>query len=105
MGWQATIVGASIAYLGAGMILPTTITWGLSTLPAEQRGKGTGIWVTSTFFGQFIGPFCVLGLRQLTDGSLPAAVAIYAVACAIAAAITLVGSFRSRSSAPATAQS
>jgi MFS family permease len=96
MTWQMTIVGVSIAYLGAGMILPTTITWGLSTLSATQRGKGTGIWVASTFLGQFIGPFCVLGLRQLTHGSLPGAVAIYAIACTIAAAIALTGSLRSR---------
>lgn len=87
--WQATIVGATVAYVGAGMLLPTTIAWGLSALPAAQRGKGTGAWVSATFLGQFLGPFCVLGLRKLT-GDLATAVAIYAIVCTCAAVIAMI---------------
>jgi MFS family permease len=84
--WQATVIGAAIAYVGAGMVLPTTIAWGLADLPAAQRGRGTGAWVTATFVGQFLGPLCILGLRTLT-GSLSMAVAVYAVACTATAAL------------------
>jgi MFS family permease len=37
--WQATIVGAAIAYVGAGMLLPTTIAWGLSDCPLRSVAR------------------------------------------------------------------
>jgi len=83
-GWHSVVVGAVIANYGAGMILPTLITWAISTLPAAQRGTGTGLWMAASFLGQFLSPLVVLGLRQLT-GSLSGAVLVYAIACAVAA--------------------
>jgi MFS family permease len=81
-GWPSAILGAAIANLGAGMILPTLITWAISTLPAAQRGTGTGLWMAASFLGQFLSPLAVLGLRQIT-GSLSGAILIYAVACGL----------------------
>jgi sugar phosphate permease len=64
------------------MILPTLITWAISTLPPAQRGTGTGLWMTASFLGQFLSPLAVLGLRQVT-GSLSGAIQVYAVACGL----------------------
>jgi MFS family permease len=85
-GWHSVVVGAVIANYGAGMILPTLITWAITTLPVAQRGTGTGLWMAASFLGQFLSPLVVLGLRHLT-GSLSGAVLVYAVACALSSLI------------------
>lgn len=94
-GYQAVIAGAVIANLGGGFILPTLITWALSTLPPAQRGRGTGLWMTASFLGQFLSPLAMLFLSQVS-GSLDHAVLIYAIACAAAAAASLLSLFRRR---------
>ncbi len=86
--WHSAVLGAAVANLGAGMILPTLITWAISTLPAEQRGAGTGLWMAASFLGQYLSPLVVLGLTHLT-GSLSAAILVYAVACAACSLIAL----------------
>jgi sugar phosphate permease len=70
------------------MILPTLITWAISTLPAAQRGNGTGLWMAASFLGQFLSPLVVLWLRHLT-GSLSHAILVYAVACALSGVIAM----------------
>ena len=87
------IVGAAINGVGSGMVLPTLITWALSKLPPEVRGRGTGAWQGSFFFGQFASPLIILGLIRIS-GSLSSAVLIYAVACALAGAVAVVLLFR-----------
>ena len=86
--WQSAIVGATIANLGAGMILPTLITWTLSDLPDAQRGQGTGVWMSATFLGQFLSPLSILGLKTL-GVDLSGAILAYALACGAAALIAL----------------
>lgn len=83
-GWHTAVLGAVIANYGAGMILPTLITWAIATLPPAQRGTGTGLWMAASFLGQFLSPLVVLGLRQVT-GSLSGAILVYALACALSA--------------------
>jgi MFS family permease len=85
-GWHSVVVGAVIANYGAGMILPTLITWAITTLPVAQRGTGTGLWMAASFLGQFLSPLAVLGLGHLT-GSLTSAILVYAAACAASALI------------------
>jgi hypothetical protein len=70
------------------MILPTLITWAISTLPAEQRGAGTGLWMAASFLGQYLSPLVVLALTGLT-GSLSAAILSYALACGGCALVAL----------------
>jgi MFS family permease len=86
--WHSAVLGAGIANLGAGLALPTLITWAISTLPPQQRGSGTGLWMASSFLGQFLSPLVVLGLRHIT-GSLSDAILVYAVACALSCLIAL----------------
>jgi sugar phosphate permease len=71
-----------------GKILPTLITWAISTLPAAQRGTGTGLWMAASFLGQFLSPLVVLALRHAT-GSLSGAILVYALACAVSALTAL----------------
>jgi MFS family permease len=86
--WFLATVGATVANLGGGMILPTMITWALSTLAPERRGKGTGAWQAASFLGQFLSPLAILALRGLT-GSLSAAIVVYAAACGLLGAVVL----------------
>jgi sugar phosphate permease len=78
------VIGASIASYGAGVLLPTLLTWAMSVLTFEQRGRGMGTWTASFFIGQFICPLLVLAL-QAGAGSLLAAVGVLAVASLVAA--------------------
>jgi MFS family permease len=94
-GWRSVVFGAAIANLGAGMVLPTLITWAISTLPARLRGSGTGLWMAASFLGQFLSPLAVLGLRDLT-GSLSKAILVYAIACGFSGIAALATRMRSR---------
>ena len=94
-----TEVAASINQLGAGMVLPTLLTWALSKLTVEVRARGTGIWQTAMFLGQFLSPLIVLGLRSVF-GSISAAVLTYGVACSVAAILAAIFCFRPGSKEP-----
>jgi MFS family permease len=102
-GWHSVVLGAVIANYGAGMILPTLITWAITTLPAAQRGTGTGLWMAASFLGQFLSPLVVLGLRHAT-GSLSGAILVYALACAMSA-LTAIACLMVAPRAPARAAS
>jgi MFS family permease len=86
--WQSAIVGAAIANFGAGMILPTLITWTLSDLPDARRGQGSGVWMSAAFLGQFASPLSILGLKTIV-GDLSGAILVYAIACGIATLLAL----------------
>jgi MFS family permease len=95
-GFLATEAGASINGLGSGMVLPTLITWALSKLSLEVRARGTGLWQSSMFLGQFLSPLSVLFLKNIS-GSLSHAVLIYAIACSIAAVVAIIWYIRTGS--------
>ena len=92
-----TEIAASINQLGAGMVLPTLLTWALSKLTREVRARGTGIWQTAMFLGQFLSPLIVLLLKNVF-GSISGAVLSYGVACSVAAVLAGIFCFRSGSS-------
>jgi len=72
------MVGAVIAGFGGGLLLPTLITWAISGLPYDLRGRATGAWTSSIFFGQFICPLIIAALAAAT-GSLSVAVGIVGI--------------------------
>ncbi|GAA3394845.1 MFS transporter [Cryptosporangium minutisporangium] len=78
------VAGASIASYGTGLLLPTLVTWAMSVLTFEQRGRGTGTWTAAFFIGQFVCPLIVLALQAGVDGLL-AAIGVLAAASAVAA--------------------
>ncbi|SHM23156.1 MFS transporter [Cryptosporangium aurantiacum] len=78
------VVGASISSYGTGLLLPTLVTWAMSVLTFEQRGRGTGTWTASFFIGQFVCPLIVLALQGGVGGLL-GAIGVLAAASAVAA--------------------
>lgn len=79
----AAIAGGVIANLGAGILLPTAITWLLSSVPAAMRGRGSGLFTAANFLGQFLGPLAILALVK-TTGSLSHAILAVGAACTLA---------------------
>ncbi|MFO1378662.1 MAG: hypothetical protein U1F14_16855, partial [Steroidobacteraceae bacterium] len=94
--WEMTVVGATVANFGAGMILPTMITWTLSDVPESRRGQCAGLWMSAAFLGQFLSPQSIVGLKVVT-GSLGNAILVYALAGTLAAVIATIGVRRARS--------
>lgn len=66
--YNFTLVGAAISGLGAGIALPTIMTLTMSGLSQEQRGRGSGIWTTAFFLGQFLSPISFFGLAAIFGG-------------------------------------
>jgi MFS family permease len=66
-----TIAGAALNEAGLGLVLPTLVTWAITTLPSYLRGRGTGAWLSSFALGQFASPLLVLALARLLGGACP----------------------------------
>ncbi len=89
------VVGAVVNCLGTGMLLPTLINRTLALLTPANRGRGTGLWNTAFFLGEFVCPLLLLAAAE-PAGDLAGAVGILAIATlAIAAALALTRSRRS----------
>lgn len=81
-------VGAVLTGLGTGMLLPTLLTWAVNRLSVAERGRGTGLWTSTFFLGQFLSPLVVAGLGAAVGG-LQAALGVLAVLAAVMAVVTL----------------
>lgn len=63
---------AGLNQIGAGMLLPTLLTWAVAQLPFEVRGRGTGLWTATFSLGQFVcNNAAVPFLDGITGGILP----------------------------------
>ncbi len=92
--WFSTTVplvlaGAVVTSAGTGLMLPTLLTWAVSGLRLEQRGRGTGIWTGSLYIGQFVSPI-IIGLTAAALGGLPLALGVLGILSLIAAAVLAV---------------
>ena len=65
------LASAALNQIGAGMILPTLLTWAMRGLAYEVRGRGTGIWTAAFSIGQFICPIAITLISRQTGGLLP----------------------------------
>ncbi|WP_336713039.1 MFS transporter [Arthrobacter sp. USHLN218] len=65
------ILGAVVAGLGTGVLLPTLLTWALSGLSFSERGRGTGIWTAAFWSGQFLTPIVIAALGGMAGGLQP----------------------------------
>ncbi|MCK9793669.1 MFS transporter [Isoptericola sp. 4D.3] len=83
-GVPGVVVGAVVAGVGSGVLLPSMLTWALAGVRFEERGRSTGWWNAAFFLGQFSTPIVVGGLVAAV-GTLSAAVAVVGVACAVVA--------------------
>jgi MFS family permease len=70
--YRLFVAGAAFSQIGAGMMLPTLLTWAMSRLDFEVRGRGTGMWQSTWQFGQFICGVYMPFLIAKTGGVLPA---------------------------------
>ena len=80
-------VAAVVGGLGNGLLLPSLLTWALGRLPFELRGRGTGVWTSALFIGQFVCPLLVLGLSAGLGGLGAALVAAGLVSLVMAVAL------------------
>jgi len=81
-------VFAILACIGSGILLPNMLTWTMRRLPAEMRGRGTGMWTGAFFLGQFLAPIVAASAMQATGG-LANALTVYAGIIAIGAIAAL----------------
>ncbi len=91
MGLASTVplvvASAVVTGLGNGLLLPSLLTWALGSLGFEQRGRGTGVWTSALFIGQFACPLVVLALSGAVSGLGSALVVVGAVSIAAAAGV------------------
>ncbi len=73
---QMIVAAAIVTTLGAGIVLPTLLTWAVRGLSFDQRGRGIGIWQGVFSVGQFFMPVLTTLLSRQLGGLFPALVAI-----------------------------
>jgi MFS family permease len=81
------VVCAVITGLGNGLLLPSLLTWALGSLTFEQRGRGTGVWTSALFIGQFLCPLVVLAISGALTGLTYALLVLGAVSVGAAVAV------------------
>ncbi len=69
--WAFTFA-AGLDQIGAGMLLPTLLTWAVARLPFAVRGRGTGLWTATFSLGQFAcNNAAIPFIMAFTGGILP----------------------------------
>lgn len=63
-----SVASAVCASLGAGLMLPTLLSWTMRILPPVFRGRGTGVWTGTFFLGQFIAPLIAVAIEAALGG-------------------------------------
>lgn len=81
-------LGMCLHGFGGGVLLPTLARWVLSQLPRDKLGRGTGMWQSCLFGGQFLSPFYALGLADLAGG-LSAALNCASIGAAVIALLAV----------------
>ena len=81
------VVLAVLTGFGNGLLLPSMLSWALGSLTFEQRGRGTGVWTSALFIGQFVCPLVVLALSGALGGLAPALLVLGAAAVAAAVGV------------------
>jgi MFS family permease len=55
------VLGAVVNCVGTGLLLPSLLTLAMSRLDFADRGRGTGLWTSAFFLGEFACPLVLLG--------------------------------------------
>jgi MFS family permease len=85
--WGLTLAAAGNG-VGAGLILPTVVTWNMRELPFSHRGIGVGAFQSSLFFGMFLNPILIVSLSKLS-GTRAASMSLLGLALLLASLIAL----------------
>jgi MFS family permease len=99
--YQLFLAAGFLNQFGAGMVLPTMLTWAMRDLDLHNRGRGTGMWQATFAFGQFASTLSFAFVVTMT-GSAIASFAVFGVVAlvmCIGTAITLVLARNAQSSA------
>lgn len=80
----AAVLGAVVAGLGTGIMLPTLLTWSVAGLEFHVRGRGAGVWTAAFWSGQFLTPV-VIAVIAGRVGGLQAGIGAVGVTAAVAA--------------------
>ncbi|MFJ6212561.1 MFS transporter [Streptomyces sp. NPDC092296] len=78
------VIGAVVNCFGTGMLLPTLLTRTMALLKFADRGRGTGMWNSAFFLGEFLCPLVLLGAKA-GIGSLAHAVGVLGAVTAVVA--------------------
>jgi MFS family permease len=87
--WLFTLA-AGLDQIGAGMLLPTLLTWAVAQLPFAVRGRGTGLWTATFSLGQFACNNAAIPLIMGFTGAILPTLGVLGWLCFGAAAIALV---------------
>ena len=93
------VLGAFIAQVGCGLLIPALINWCLAGLSFEHRGRGVGLWTAAFFIGQFLSPFLVNHISEILGGLAPAVSALGGVSL-VALLVTGLLSIRAAARSP-----
>lgn len=78
------LVYVVVNQFGCGVLLPTLVVWTMGRLPFAIRGRGTGLFMTGWWIGQFLSPQAVTALEKVTGG-LPPTLQVFGILCLTAA--------------------
>jgi MFS family permease len=87
--WAFTMA-AGLDQIGAGMLLPTLLTWAVGQLPFAVRGRGTGIWTATFALGQFVCNNAAVPLIMGFTGAMIPTLGVLGWLCLAAGAIALI---------------
>ncbi len=93
--WAFTFA-AGLDQIGAGMLLPTLLTWAVSRRPFAVRGRGTGLWTATFALGQFACNNAAIPFIQARTGGILPTIGVLGYACAAAAIIALILPFKTQ---------
>lgn len=72
------VIAVLINGLGIGLMMPTLLTWIMSLVDFQQRGRAAGGFTAMFFAGEFASPLVVLAITGGMISALPAALGIVA---------------------------
>ncbi len=87
--WAFTFA-AGLDQIGAGMLLPTLLTWAVARLPYAVRGRGTGLWTATFSLGQFVCNNAAIPLIMGYTGGILPTIGVLGWLCGAAAIFALV---------------
>lgn len=83
------VVAVLVNGLGIGLMLPTLITWIMSYVGFEHRGRAAGGFTAAIFAGEFISPLVVLAITRGELSVLPTALLAVALVQLLVAVLCL----------------
>jgi MFS family permease len=95
--YNALAVAGIVNGVGAGLLLPTMVTWTMRVLPFSRRGFGTGAFQSCLFLGMFVNPILIVALEKALASSRAVAIGDFGIVLLAATVVVAVG-LRSRGS-------